>query len=259
VTKQMRELGELVWLGDVAALRRIEPLPDGLRIGAAVPLEDAWAALAGHWPALAEMGRRFAGPAVRHAGTLVGNLANGSPIGDSAPALIALGAQLALRHGEQCRVLPLQDFYLDYMKNALAPGEFIEAVCVPFQTTGPGWVVQAHKISKRHDSDISALSAGFAVQLEGDRVAEARLAFGGMAGIVRRAASAEAALVGQRWDAAALRAAQTALAQEFTPLTDLRASAGYRREVAGALLERLWLSSRADAPVPLSSLSVFTR
>lgn len=259
ITKQMRELGELIFLGDVAELRRIEVSAEGVRIGAAVTLEDAWATLTRHWPSLHEMHRRFAGPPVRHAGTLVGNLANGSPIGDGAPVLIALGARLVLRHAARQRTLPLQDFYLDYMKNALEPGEFVEAVEVPFQTRDTGWVTQAHKISKRSDCDISAVSAGFALRLEGDSLAEARLAYGGLAATVRRAAGAEAALVGQPWTEATLRAAQAALARDFSPLTDLRASADYRRTMAAALLERLWLSTRPVDPVPVEQLRVDLR
>lgn len=240
----------------MAELRRITQADGRLRIGAAVTLEDGWAELAQLWPSLAEMGRRFAGPPVRHAGTLVGNLANGSPIGDTAPVLIALGATLSLRRGDATRELPLQDFYLDYMKNQLARGEFIEAVSVPLPD--PGWAVQAHKLSKRFDCDISSVSAGLALRLHGDRVAEARLAFGGLAGIVKRAASAEAAMVGQPWTEATLRAAQQALSADFQPLSDLRASAGYRRQAAASLLERLWLTTRPTNPLPMAAIRVFS-
>lgn len=257
VTKQQRELGELIFLGDVAALRWLEVDAQALHIGAAVPLEDAWAALVRHWPSLSEMHRRFAGPPVRHAGTLVGNLANGSPIGDGAPVLIALGAEITLRRGSRQRRLPLQDFYLDYMKNALQDGEFVESVSVPLTTRGTGWKVQAHKISKRMDCDISAVSAGFALHLDDmGTIREARLAYGGMAGTVRRATQAEATLVGSPWDEAALRHAQAALQADYQPLSDLRASANYRRAVAAGLLERLWLSTRSDSPVPAAKLRV---
>lgn len=258
VTKQFRTLGELIWLGDVAELRELGRHDDSLHIGAAVPLEDAWQALASHWPALKDMGVRFAGPPVRHAGTLVGNLANGSPIGDSAPVLMALGAQLRLRRGEVLRDMPLDAFYLDYMKNQLQPGEFIEAVRVPLASARPGsgWQFQAHKLAKRFDCDISALSAGFALRLQGEVVAEVRLAFGGMAATVRRAAGAEAALRGQPWTEATLQAACAALQSDFTPLTDLRASADYRRSAAAALLRRLWLATRPQNPLPAEALSV---
>jgi xanthine dehydrogenase small subunit len=174
---------------------------------------------------------------VRHAGTLGGNLANGSPIGDSAPALMALGARLVLRCGPAERSVPLDAFYLDYMKNQLAPGEFVAYVEVPLPDAGRGQLLRAYKIAKRFDCDISSLCAGLML--------DARFAYGGMAATVRRAHGAEAAVRGQRWDRAAVDAAIAALAQDFTPLTDLRASAAYRRQVAGNLLQRFWLETHA--------------
>jgi xanthine dehydrogenase small subunit len=263
VNKQFRDLGDVIYLGDVAELKAVQARDGVLHIGAAATLEDAWLAMAARWPALAEVGLRFAGPPVRHAGTLVGNLANGSPIGDSAPILMALGAHLVLRRGQQRRRLALEDFYVDYMRNRLEAGEFVEAAEIPLTPAGaPGHThhLRGWKVSKRFDCDISALCAGLYLSLDGSgRVDEARLAFGGMAATVRRAAGAEAALRGQPWSEATLRAAQAALDADFTPLTDLRASAGYRRQAARGLLERLWLETRADAPLPAPLTSVFTR
>jgi xanthine dehydrogenase small subunit len=187
-----------------------------------------------------------------------GNVANGSPIGDSAPVLIALGAALVLRRGGSVRRLALEDFYLGYMKNALAPGELVEAIEVPL-TAGDAATLRAYKISKRFDSDISAVSAGLWLQLDGDAVRDVRLVFGGMAAVVKRAAAAEAALRGCRWDEPALFAAQSALAADFTPLSDMRASAGYRMQVAQNLLRRFWLETRPDAPLPEAQLSVHAR
>jgi xanthine dehydrogenase small subunit len=175
---------------------------------------------------------------VRHAGTLGGNIANGSPIGDGAPALIALGADVVLRRGVTQRRLPLQDFYLDYMKKDLQPGEFVEALHLP--KPDPSWAISAHKISKRHDSDISAVCAVLALQLRNGQVLQARFAFGGMAAIVKRAAAAEAAVVGRPWTEAAAEAAAAALPADFTPLTDMRASQAYRLKVAQNLLRKLW-------------------
>jgi xanthine dehydrogenase small subunit len=225
-----------------------------LHIGAAAPLEDAWAALAARWPTLREVGLRFAGPPVRHAGTLGGNIANGSPIGDGAPVLMALDARLVLRQGARQRELRLDQFYLDYMKNQLEPGEFLQAIIVP--SPSPLTQVRAYKVSKRHDCDISALCAGFSLKLHDGVVADVRLAFGGMAAIVKRAATAEAAMLGKPWNQATLGEAKKALVNDFAPLTDLRASAAYRQRVAGALLERFWLETRADAPLAPSSLNV---
>jgi xanthine dehydrogenase small subunit len=245
VNKQFRELPTLIYTGRIDALREIRAEDfdgqPGLWIGAAASLEEAWAALTELAPSLAELWRRFASPPVRHAGTLGGNIANGSPIGDGAPALIALGADIVLRRGTQQRRLPLQDFYLDYMKKDLQPGEFVEALHVPRPDTS--WAISAHKVSKRHDSDISAVCAVLALQLRNGTVQQARFAFGGMAAIVKRAAAAEAAVVGQPWVEATAEAAAAALVNDFKPMTDVRASDRYRMKVAQNLLRKLWLES----------------
>jgi xanthine dehydrogenase small subunit len=200
---------------------------------------------------------RFASPPVRHAGTLGGNVANGSPIGDGAPVLMALGASVLLRRGARERRLPLEAFYLDYMRNALEPGEFLQAVEVPARKHT---AFRAYKLSKRFDSDISGLAAGLAITLDAQgRVADARFAFGGMAAIVKRAAQAEAAVRGQSWSEAAAQAAAAALAQDFSPIDDLRASADYRRRAAANLLRRFWLETRMDAPLAASEVNVWAR
>ena len=245
--KQFRDVGDLLYVGDVAELTGIAHENGGLRIGAAVPLEDAWAALAQAVPALRDMAQRFAGPPVRHAGTLGGNLANGSPIGDGAPALMALDAALVLQRGSAQRRMPLDAFYLGYMRNALRPGEFLHSIEVPLPHAATR--VCAEKHSKRYDSDISALSCGLALRLDGARVGHVRIAFGGMAAVVRRAVHAEAALHGQRWSEAAVRAAMDALADDFQPLSDLRASQDHRLRVARNLLWRFWLENRPEAPL----------
>jgi xanthine dehydrogenase small subunit len=240
VTKQHRDLGDVLFLGRVRELQAIHEGNGELHIGAGVSLEAAWSALASRLPTLTEMWRRFASPPIRHVGTLGGNIANGSPIGDGAPVLMALGTRLVLRRGEGLREMPLEGFYLDYMKNALAPGEFIQSLIVPLPA--PTWMVRADKVSKRHDSDISAVCLGLALDLDGDRVREVRLAYGGLAATVRRAAHAEAALRGRPWSEATVRAAMGALAHDFRPLTDMRASAAYRLQVAGNLLLRAWFA-----------------
>jgi len=257
INKLHKSLPTLIATTGVAELARIEAHADGtLTIGAAATLEAAWGALADRHPELAEMWLRFASPPVRHAGTLGGNVANGSPIGDGAPVLIALDATLVLQRGSRERRIPLDAFYLDYMKNALEPGEFVRAIEVPAPTHTH---LRAYKLSKRFDSDISGLSAVFALTLEGGTVKQARLAFGGMAAIVKRAAQAEAALRGQPWTEAAAEAAAAALASDFTPITDLRASAGYRQRAAANLLRRFWLETRPDAPLAAAQVSVFAR
>jgi len=185
-----------------------------------------------------------------------GNVANGSPIGDSAPVLMALDAELELRRGARTRRVALDAFYVGYMKNRLERGEFVQAIVVPQLPTARK--VRAYKISKRFDCDISALCAGFAIDFDGDVVRTVRLAFGGMAAVVKRAANAEAALLGRHWDESALAAAQDALDTDFEPLTDMRASAAYRRQVARNLLRRLWLETRASDPLGAEATSVWS-
>jgi xanthine dehydrogenase small subunit len=260
VNKQFRDLGEIIYVGKVAEFQGVT-LSGGaqpvLEIGAGASLEAAWSALAQHVPELKEIWLRFASPPVRHAGTMGGNVANGSPIGDSAPILLSLGASLALRKGATTREVPLSAFYLDYMKNDLQSGEFVQAIRVPLPSAAEGDVVRAYKLSKRRDSDISAVCAGFFIRMDGERIAEARLGWGGMAATARRASATEAALTGQPWNEATLRAAQAALAQDFQPLTDLRASASYRLKVAQNLLERFWLETRPGTPLRADQVQVW--
>jgi xanthine dehydrogenase small subunit len=255
VNKGLRELGDILYIGNVDALKRIERRDGVLRIGAAASLEDAWSTLTAQIPALHDMWLRFASLPVRNAGTLGGSIANGSPIGDSAPVLMALGTDVVLRRGATTRTLRLEDFYLDYMKNAMQPGEFIEALEIDLPAGGSA--VRAYKLSKRFDCDISAVAAGLRLQLDDGHVRGARFAFGGLAATVRRAANAEAAVLGRPWSEATVEAAMAALARDFTPLTDLRASAAHRTRVAANLLRRLWLETRAEAPLPARRLSVF--
>jgi len=257
VNKQFRDLGDIIYVGEVAELKRIAVRDGVLHIGAAASLEDAWAALAQRAPALTEAWLRFASPPIRHMGTMGGNVANGSPIGDSAPVLIALDAQLLLRRGERTRRIALADFYVDYMVNRLEPGEFVQSIEVPLSAFDAS--LRAYKISKRFDSDISAVFGAFRVRLDGDRVADARFVFGGMAAIVKRAQEVERAIVGQRWDEAAVQRAAAALTTDFKPLTDLRASAAYRLAVCGSLLHRYWLETRPHDALAPSAVSVWAR
>ncbi|TMH32550.1 MAG: xanthine dehydrogenase small subunit [Betaproteobacteria bacterium] len=256
VNKQFKSLGDIIYIGDVDELKRIEARDGELHIGAGASLEAAWAALAKRHPTLTDMWLRFASPPIRHSGTMGGNVANGSPIGDSAPVLMALGAQIELRRGSQVRRMPLSGFYVGYMTNRLESGEFVQGIAVPDASSELH--VRAYKISKRFDSDISAVGAGLAIELDGDIVKQARLVFGGMAAIVKHAVRAEAALIGRPWTQASVDAAKAALALDFTPLTDLRASAGYRLRVAQNLLQRFWLETRRVDPLSIQATSVWS-
>jgi len=237
VTKGLGELGTTIFIGDIPDLRMIEDGPNGLTIGAAVRYSEAKEALARLHPDLGELVRRIGGLQVRNAGTIGGNIANGSPIGDMPPALIALGAELVLRRGGERRSMPLETFFLSYGKQDRRPGEFVESVRIP--RPAPGTRIRIVKLSKRFDSDISALCGAFAIRLEEERIVEARVAFGGMAGIPARAPACEAALAGKAWCEATLAAAAEALSQDYRPLSDLRGSAGYRLTAAANLVRGL--------------------
>ncbi|WP_444668043.1 xanthine dehydrogenase small subunit [Cereibacter changlensis] len=244
VTKELRELPLPIFLNGIAELARIERQGDKLRIGAGVTMAALRDAVRDLHPSLGELLRRFASEQIRNAATVGGNIANGSPIGDTPPALIAMGAVLHLRQGEATRDLPLEAFFLDYRKQDRRPGEFVEAVTIPAEAPA----LRCYKLSKRFDQDISAVCGCFNVTVAEGRVTAARIAFGGMAGIPKRAAAVEAALLGQPWGEAAVAAALPAFAADFTPLSDMRASAGYRLQAAQNMLTR-YLHDLAGRPV----------
>jgi xanthine dehydrogenase small subunit len=245
-TKHLRDLAPIVYVGAIAELQEIRSTDAGLRIGAGVSLSAAWSALVAQHPALSEQAARFASPPVCNSGTLCGNIANGSPIGDSMPALIALGAELELRQGTRYRRIPLERLYLGYQKKDLRPGEFVVSVVVPPPKSGR-WFA-SYKLAKRIDQDISSVCAAFAVEVSGGHVVDARLAYGGMAAAPARAANAEKALVGQPWSEEAINSAVAALPADFTPLTDSRASQAYRLKSAGNLLRRFYMQQTANPP-----------
>ncbi len=246
VTKQMRNLGDVIYTRQVQELHRIATVDGKLEIGAAVSLDDAYKAVLELYPndSLHELWQRFASQPIRSTGTLGGSVANGSPIGDSAPWMIVLGAEIVLRSDKGQRVLRLQDFYLDYMKKDWQPGEFVEAVRVPAPKAGQQF--RTYKLAKRYDQDISAVCAAFSLELDNGLVRNAHIAYGGRAATSRRAPLAEAALNGQPWNETTLRAGMEALARDYTPLTDMRASANYRMRTAQNLLRRFWMETRPE-------------
>jgi xanthine dehydrogenase small subunit len=246
VTKQHQVLTTVISINEVAELRRIEDLGDAVRIGAGVRYAEAHATLASLHPDLGELLRRLGGLQVRNAGTVCGNIANGSPIGDAPPALIAAGATLVLRQGEATRTLPLEDYFLAYGRQDRRPGEFVEAVIIP--KISPERVFKIFKISKRFDQDISALCAGISIGVADGKVTDARIAFGGMAATPKRAPACEAALTGRPWTEATALAAAHALGEDFQPIDDMRASAAYRLQVARNLLIKAFVESAQAAP-----------
>jgi xanthine dehydrogenase small subunit len=244
VTKQLRDLAPVAFLNGITDLTHIERQGGQLHIGAGVTIETLRKALIPHHPSFAELLRRYASTQVRNAATIGGNIANGSPIGDGPPALIALGATLHLRRGDEMRAIPLESFFLDYRKQDRRPGEFVAGVSIP--ESAPA--LRCYKISKRFDQDISAVLGCFDITTERGKITQARLAFGGMAGIPKRASHVEQALIGRPLTLATMQAAAPEMAKDFQPLTDMRASAAYRLTAAQNLLSR-YVHDLAGTPV----------
>jgi xanthine dehydrogenase small subunit len=251
VTKLHKQFDQVLDITQVQELRQVEHYPHHIAIGAAVTLSDAFAALVADRPQLQTFAARFAGLPVRNAGTLGGNVANGSPIGDSMPLLIALGASVVLMSVRGHRELPLEQLYTGYRKNVMAADEVLAWIKVP--TAVVGEMLKVYKISKRYDDDISAVCLAVNLQMKQGTVVRASIGAGGVAATPVRAAQTEAALSGQPWTLATVQQAIGTLRAEFSPISDMRASGAYRREVLGNLLQRFWLESQGLQQINLES------
>jgi len=239
VTQFHRTLPVMIYVGNIEEMKRVEHFDDRLEIGAATSLTDCYAALSAEYPDFGELLQRFASLQIRNQGTLGGNIGNASPIGDSPPLLIALGAQIVLCKGQTRRTLALEDYFIDYRVTARQDSEFIEKIIVP--KANARQVFRAYKVSKRLDDDISAVCAAFRLQVENGAIVDASVAFGGMAAIPKRAAACEQALIGAPWTSATVERACAALADDFTPLSDFRASKEYRLLSAQNLLRKYFI------------------
>ncbi|MDH3375489.1 MAG: xanthine dehydrogenase small subunit [Gammaproteobacteria bacterium] len=247
VTKQHRDLETLIYVGNVEELRRVDVTASHIDIGAAVSVTDAVPVLTEHYPELDELFLRFASPPIRNAATLGGNIANGSPIGDSMPVLIALGTSVVLHGRNGTRELALEDFYLSYQSTARRSDEVVTLIRIPMPE--PDTHVRSYKISKRFDQDISAVCGAYRLQLEGGKVREIRVAYGGVAATPKRANACEQMLVGRDWSESSVQAAMGAMENDYTPIGDMRASAKYRLSVSKNLLYRFYLESTGHANV----------
>ena len=241
VTKQLRSLDNMVYLGQVADMAQITEGESHIELGAAITFTDAHEVLTRHFPDLGEVVRRFGSTQIRNSATIGGNIANGSPIGDSMPILIALKTELTLLSSQGERQIPLEDFFIDYGKQDLKPGEFVAGIRIPYLAADQYF--RAYKISKRFDQDISAVCGALSITLSGDTVTSARIAYGGMASTPKRALQAEQMLTDEIWSEGTVQAAMTALETDFSPISDMRASATYRLKVAQNLLMKAYVES----------------
>ncbi len=245
LTKQLKQPENLAFINRISALQTIEHEIGGMRIGSGVLLARLRGAMAGKYPQFAEMLRRFGSVQVRNSATIGGNIANGSPIADTPPALIALEATVTLRRGRERREVLLEDFYLSYGVQDRLEGEFIESLFIPEQVDTLG----VYKISKRFDQDISALCGAFHIAITDGQITKARIAFGGMAATPKRAQAVEAALIGKPWTEATIATAQAAFAEDYAPMSDQRGSAAYRLTLAQNLLKRYYLEQTGPTRV----------
>jgi xanthine dehydrogenase small subunit len=252
VSKERKALPLVISTAGVAELRRIDTGGGTLSIGGAVTYTEALPHLERHFPSFAELVRRIGSRQIRNLGTLAGNLATASPIGDTLPCLFALDADIRLHSQRGPRRLPVEKFILGYRKTALAPGEFIEAIEIPLLREGQSFV--AYKLSKRFDQDISAVIAAFRLRVRDGRLEELRAAYGGMGPACARATQVEAALTGKPWTAAALAAVDAVIARDFSPISDQRASAAYRLRAAANLLRRLQAETTAGGLTRVEAL-----
>ena len=243
ITKRLQDLPQVAFLNGIDDLKQIDLTDSEIRIGAGVTITDLERLMADHHPSFAAMLRRYSSVQIRNAATIGGNIANGSPIGDGPPALIALGASLHLRHGDKRREIRLEDYFVAYGKQDRMAGEFVEAITVPRQADS----LKCYKLSKRFDQDISAVCGCFNITIKGGTITNARIAFGGMAGTPQRASHVEQALTGKPWTEEVIRAARAGFAQDYTPMSDMRASAIYRLEAAENMLTRYFLESQGIA------------
>ncbi|KAE9626449.1 xanthine dehydrogenase small subunit [Parasedimentitalea maritima] len=242
VTKGMRQLDPVIFLEGCADLKQVEVTDTHVRLGAMVDMNAMRNVIEPLHPSYGEMIRRYASMPVRNAATVGGNIANGSPIGDNPPALIALGATLHLRKGDSRRDIALEDFFIEYGKQDRTAGEFVEAVSFPRQAD----TLRVYKISKRFDQDISAVLGAFNVTVDNGTVASARIACGGMAGTPHRATHVENALIGQPWTQDTINTAMNEFGKDYTPMSDMRASADYRLQSASNLLARYFAEMNGE-------------
>lgn len=239
VTQNLATINKLVYVGNVEELTSIEETDTEIVIGSALPYSQFIDTLHHYYPDLGEMIERIGSKQVRNTGTLGGNVGNASPIGDMPPALIALGATMTLHLNGTERTILVEDYFVDYKKTVLKTSEFIKSIQIPKPIAGQ--TLKLYKISKRLDDDISAVLAAFFIEQDGQKVTNVRLAFGGMAAIPKRGPAAEAALLGKDLTKESVAQAKAALATDFQPMTDVRASDKYRMTVAQNLIEKCYL------------------
>lgn len=254
ITQGQKQFQTLISLSQMAELKQIEKSDKGLQIGAMVPLNEVATAITASYPELAELFTRFASLPIRNQATLGGNIANASPIGDTPPLMLALEASLVLDNGEQSRTLPARKFFTGYRQTAMAKNEWISQVVLPCKLANQQ--VSAYKISKRHEDDISAVCAVFSLVIENNVIKKLKTGFGGVAATPVACLELEQALLGLNWsDPTCVSLGKGILADAFSPIDDVRATAAYRKQVLANLWHRFWLEHQTDNQIPTRVVS----
>lgn len=248
ITKRYKKFSTLISTEGIAELKALKSTETEWRIGAAVTLTNIEGKLGDEFPALGDMLRVFGSRQIRNRATMGGNIVTASPIGDSAPVLLALDAKVALAAGSGERTLPIGEFFVSYRKTALQPGEILKTIIVPRGVSSAGLTRKSawFKVSKRREMDISTVAGCFVVDLDSQNVIRhVRLGYGGVAAMPSRALKTEAALLGNTWSEGTIQNALPILRREFTPISDVRGSAEYRSGLVTSLLEKFYFDSAA--------------
>lgn len=252
VTKDNQKLAKIILISEIPELREIVAGVEHIRVGAAATYNDLLPVIEPDYPSFATLIRRFGSRQIRNLGTIGGNIATASSIGDSPPVLLALGVTAKIVSVNSNREVAIDDFFIGYRKTTLRPGEFVKSVTIPRLRNNQ--LFRTYKLSRRYDQDISAVCGAFRIDLDDDTIIDARIAYGGMAATPQRAAAAEAALTGQRWSKATADAAARAIADDFQPLTDFRGTSAYRLTAAANLIRRFYLDTSAEDAHPLTDV-----
>ena len=235
VTKERKDISSIIYMNSIRELNYIKNNNKYIEIGASTPLIELESYIKKYYPDFTKILKRYGSPQIRNVATVAGNIATASPIGDCLPLLLSLNAQIVLQDLKKTKILFLDNFYVSYRKTNLKKGQFISSIRIPLFK---GNIFKSYKVSKRFDDDISSVCAAFNLEIVKNKVQRARIAYGGMAVIPKRAIYCEKILSNSLVTDEIIDKAKRALEKDFKPISDMRASRLYRMEVAKNLLEK---------------------
>tara|TARA_B100000579_G_scaffold218682_1_gene178823 strand:- start:4019 stop:5452 length:1434 start_codon:yes stop_codon:yes gene_type:complete len=238
VTKERKKIHSIIYMNSISDLKYIKNNNEYIEVGASTPLIELEYYIKKYYPDFTKILQRYGSPQIRNVGTVAGNIATASPIGDCLPLLLALNAQLVLQDLKKVKTLFLDSFFINYRKTKLKKGQFIHSIRIPLYKKN---TFKAYKVSKRFDDDISSVCAAFNLEIVENKIKNVRIAYGGMAAIPKRAISCERILLRSPFNESIIHKAKAGLEKDFNPINDMRASRLYRMEVAKNLLEKCYV------------------